>query len=202
MNGIERIKERIIDDAKAEAQRIIEEADKKAEEIRAEYEKKAEAARDRIAGEYEAMIAEEKRRAISNARLAMRKKALKVKQEMIDKAFALCLDMAGEMNLEEYKAIMTELLLRSVQTGDEEVILNEADNSRLGMGFIAEINDKLAASGRYGALKASPEAGRFKGGFILRSGGMEINCTFESLLHVVRDEIEPQAAEMLFGHES
>jgi len=199
MNGMDKITERILDDARQEAERILEDAQRRAEAIKKESESKAAAVRERLIREYETKASELKGRMISVAQLDMRKKVLEVKQEMIDKAFERCLANIMEMPPKEYRKLMEELLIASVQRGDEEVVFSRLDDSRLGNDFLSGVNGRLTAMGRKGALKAAKEKGSFQGGFILRTGGVEINNTFESMLRIVREEIEPKVAEMLFS---
>ena len=43
-------------------------------------------------------------------------------------------------------------------------------------------NAKLKSQKRNGNLKLSKETGDFTGGFVLRSNGIESNCTFDMLI--------------------
>lgn len=199
MNGLDRIGDKIIEEANLEAAKIIEEAEKKALEIKNQAVAKAEAERSKIDSQYREKQDELKRRLLSNANLDMRKRVLDTKQRMIDRAFDECLNKVSGMPVEDYRSLIKDMLLQSVVTGDEEVIFSKQDDERLDSYIITEVNDQLKAMGKKGALLLSQEKGEFKAGFILRSGGMEINSTFESLLRMIRQEIEPQVAEILFA---
>lgn len=198
MNGMDRIKERILEDARQEANKIITDAQNRADELIKKNESEAAAVQEKQLKENEIKGLDLKRRMISVAQLDMRKEVLKAKQDMIDKAFEQCLSSIVNMSAEEYRALIEELMVNTVQTGNEEVIFSHRDDERLGSDFIAGVNGRLASMGKKGDLKASTEKGSFNGGFILRSGGIEINNSFESVLRIIREEIEPQVAEILF----
>lgn len=198
MSGLEKIKERILEDARQEAESIIENANKRADEILSNAREKADAAREAIASEYEAKRQELKRRMLSMAQLDINKKLLEVKQHMIDAAFDECVRHIQKMPVQDYRALIVKLLLSAVQTGEEEVIFSAADDGRLDNSVINDANNKLKKMGRKGSLKLSKEKGSFNGGFILRYQGMETNSTFDSILRTIREQMEPQVAEILF----
>lgn len=198
MNGLNRIKERILEDARTEARSRMADAEKRAEEIKKAAEARANEAAARIRAEYEAKAQDLGRRMVSAAQLDMRKKVLAVKQDMIDKAFRACLEALGSMPDVEYRAMLEDMLIKVVETGDEEVVLSQGDAARLGDDFLADVNARLAAMGKKGGLKLAVDPGLTAGGFILRKGGVETNSTFPALLRLIREELEPRVAEILF----
>ncbi len=48
-------------------------------------------------------------------------------------------------------------------------------------------------------MKLSDKTGDFAGGFILKQGAIESNCTFEVLVGQVREELEGEASSILFA---
>jgi V/A-type H+-transporting ATPase subunit E len=90
------------------------------------------------------------------------------------------------------------MLMSSVETGEEEVILSEGSTRKLSDGFISKVNDALAAAGKKGSIRISDETRNISGGFILKSQGVEINNSFEAVIRLYRDEIEPKVAEIFF----
>lgn len=198
MDGLERIKERILEDARNEAARILADADKRASEIKSAREAKANEAAAKIIAEYEARAQDISSRMVSAAQLDMRKKVLAVKQDMIDKAFDACLEALESMPAKEYRAMLEDMLTKAAKTGDEEVVLSQKEAARLGDDFISAVNVRLTSLGKKGELKYTVEADLVSSGFILKKGGVEINSTFPALLRVVREELEPRVAEILF----
>ena len=91
------------------------------------------------------------------------------------------------------------MLFRSVTTGMEEIVLAKKDRELLGATLVNNINQRLVGAGRTGSLKLSAEAGDFNGGFILKSGDVEINQSFDTVLRMQHDELETLAIKVLFG---
>jgi len=201
VGGIERIKEQIIEDARAYAEKIIAEAEDK---VRSLKEKKAEEAgnlRQKLIEESSLKAQERKRRMLTAASLELKKDILAVKQEMIDKVFEEALNAIEKMPVAEYRSVIADMLIDAVVSGDETVIFSERDLGRLDAGFLAGVNIKLKEQGKKGELKLASERGRFRSGFVLVSGGLELNNTFESIIRMRRNELESEIAEILFGEE-
>lgn len=200
MNGIDRISQRILDDAEAEALRIIEEAENRARSLKDERAAEAEKANSKLYKEYEDRARERKRRMLAAAELEMRKELLSVKQNMIDKAMEAVQQAIMDMPKDEYRRIIVDMIVESAE-GDEEVFFSAADGQRLDKSVIDEANQRLKEASRDGKLILSPEKGSFETGFILKSGGVEINNSFGSIIRMNRDQVESPLAEILFQEE-
>ncbi|HZK35111.1 MAG TPA: V-type ATP synthase subunit E [Bacillota bacterium] len=198
MSGLDRIKERIIEDARAQAKEVINDANKRADQIKKDRSDQAAIRAEKIGADYENRAIELKRQMLSAAQMDIRKKNLSTKQDLIGQAFDYTHNSIMELPLADYEQLMTDLVMVAVVTGDEEVILSKQDTERLGEGFVKRINQKLSDQGRLGGLKYFKESGDFNGGFILRKGGVEVNCTIGALFRQLRERIEPQTAEILF----
>lgn len=59
----------------------------------------------------------------------------------------------------------------------------------------------LRAQGRTGELVLMPKREDISGGLILLEGSMEINLSTAAVMRQVREEIEGQTADLLFGQE-
>jgi V/A-type H+-transporting ATPase subunit E len=200
MNGMDRISERILEDARAEATRIIEEAQERARSLKEKRIEQAEKHNEKLYKESLEKAEERKGRMLAVAQLEMRKEVLSVKQQIMDEVMEKVKDTIMSMPRDEYRKIVSHMLLEAAR-GDEEVFFSVADEERLDQSLIDEVNSKLIEQGKQGQLKLSPERGTFDGGFILKSGGMEINNTFGSLIRMSRDGVESRLAKILFGEE-
>ncbi|MBS3942743.1 MAG: hypothetical protein KGZ32_00680 [Dethiobacter sp.] len=197
--GIERIVRRILDDAGKKADVIMDEAAQKADRVKAEAELKAAGKEKRILEQAAKEAEEQKRRIVGVALLDARKELLAAKQELLDKAFRQSLEDLANLEEPSYFGILKEMLLAQVITGRETVILSARDRERIPADFWREINEELKRSGKNGELTLSEETRAIQGGFVLQAGGVEINCSFKSLLDMQRDEIEPAVAGLLFA---
>ncbi|NLJ41598.1 MAG: V-type ATP synthase subunit E [Clostridiales bacterium] len=200
MRGIDRISERILEEARAEANRIVEEAQEKARSLKAERAEREKKNSEVIEKKNIEEADERKRRMLASAGMEMRKEILFHKQEMIDLVMEKAKQEILDMPRDEYRQIIYRMLLDTAQ-GDEEVYFSSADEERLDQSLIDQVNAELSGMGRKGALKLSPDRGDFEGGFILKAGGMEINNAFGSIIRMNRERMESRIAGILFGEE-
>lgn len=198
MAGIEKIKERILEDASKEKQNILKEAEKQADQVLEEYRKKAEDVRKQILNKAKKEAEDRKRRILSMAQLEQRKVILKAKQDIIDEVFENAKKRLKEIPSEEYNDILYNMLLKGVITGNEEIIVNKRDRSQITPDFIEQVNQELKKLGKNGNIKLSFKTGNMLGGFILKSKDIEVNATFDSLIKLEREELETKIAKILF----
>lgn len=198
MAGIEKIKERILEDASKEKQNILNEAEKEADNILEKYRAKAEDVRKKILNEAKKEAEDEKRRILSMAQLEQRKIILKAKQDIIDEVFQKAERRLQEIPEKNYKNILYNMLLESVISGTEEIIVNKQDKNLITPDFIDKLNQELVNLGKAGDIRLSSENGDMIGGFILRSKDIEINATFDSLINLEREDLETKIAKILF----
>lgn len=195
--GIENITERILSDAREKASEIENEANKKAVGILEEAEQKAESLKSKIILASETDGKEEKRRILAFARLEARNSILAEKQKAVDLVFQKALSKLLSLPDKEYSDLIKRLLLKTVSTGEEEVIFSPKDKKRISKELVEIVNETLKADGRKGALKISDDTREIEGGFILRSKGIEVNNSFSSMLALLREESEFQILQML-----
>ena len=227
MNGIEKITQRIDQDAQAEIDKILGDARRQAVEILARYEEQARKESQEILARGEKNAAEREERLASVAQMEAKKLTLATKQEMLDKAFELALDRLVSLPDDEYVALLADLAVRAATTGREQLIFSQKDRTRVGKQVVAAANEKLAkavspelpeslADSKAGAildkvvsgasallagtgmLTLSEETRPLRGGFILSDGDVEVNCAFETLVRLQRGEISGEVAKVLF----
>ncbi|MFO8192777.1 MAG: V-type ATP synthase subunit E family protein [Bacillota bacterium] len=196
--GADRIIERILGDAKARADEIMQGAEEEKEKILSEARQKAKNQETRILEQSRKDAEEEKRRIIGVAQLEARKEILSSKQKLIREAFDRALNKLEDLDDETYLDVIGNMFLEQVETGSETVSCSAKDKKRIPAAFWQEINDKLAQQGKQGRLTLSEETRDIRGGFILLSGGVELNCSFEALLEMQREDLEPEVAAILF----
>jgi V/A-type H+-transporting ATPase subunit E len=189
--GLEDIKKKIIEDAEAQETSIVKEAEQKALQIAEEKSTYAEKAKEQIISRAQEEAEVEKNRIITIEKLESRKKVLSAKQKVIEQVFSQSLDTLS--TLDDYELFM-ENLICAVAHGGEEIILSPRDKNRLTKTFFDRINSKLEK-----ALKISEETKDIAGGFILRSGDIEINESFDAKMKILRDEMESQVAQIIFS---
>ncbi len=198
MEGIAKIKERILEEAREEKQKLVENAQAQARDIKAKYEHKAKEMFNDILDKAGKDAEEKKRRRLSMAQLENRKALLQAKQQIIDEVFEEAKAKIKKLPDENYQALIADMLIKSAITGNEEVVISEHDKNRITQDFLAKVNKTLNDSGKQGNLKISKTPGRMIGGFILKSEDLEVNNTFDSLINMEREELETEIAKILF----
>ena len=126
---------------------------------------------------------------------------------------------------EQYVELLAALLVRASSTGREEVVFSTEDREGagkaavaranellakeaapelpLGDGVVANLLNKVAAGVSAFAqgtamLAVSEETRDISGGFILKDGRIEVNCTFDALVRAEREQTAGEVAKLLF----
>jgi V/A-type H+-transporting ATPase subunit E len=188
--------EKILADARTEAEKIKSQAREKeaAEQAKldrqlSEYKKQTDIIAKK-AGE------DKKAHLLAAARMDIAKQLLAEKRKILDEVFARARQQLENLSDEQYCKLMTKLMLEAVETGDEEVIIDNEER-RIDEKFIKNINQQLG-SGRKGNLKLSEDRADLGRGFILKRGKIKNNVSIEVLLAQARRELEIKLAKELF----
>lgn len=191
MERLELITGSILAEAEAEAAQVKAEAEKKAAEITESYRVRAQEIYDaRMASgtadlEQNALLVER------NAKLDAKKKLLEAKQNMLNASYAKAAELLRGMDRDAYIDFLLGKL--GASSGSGVLVLNAADRAAIG----EELINKAKASGK--DLVLSDEAGDFAGGFILRDGRIEVNCTLEALVDMSRSTMDAELVGVLFN---
>ena len=220
MTGLEKIVERIQDEARERASLTLQNAEKEATALAKDYAARSEQARMRI--EKEGLEAAQ---ALLNAARAETEKThteilQSTRTALIDEAFARAQREICGTDYGKYRellgALLTSALMeqhrteqQSIAFGDEvepferfEVLMNAADRERFGTQVISDV--RRTVERRIGAQKASKialgeESVNITGGLILRFGDVELNCTLDVLMADMRRKLTPRVTDILFG---
>lgn len=198
MAVIDNLKNRLLNDDRAKATEIEKEAKAKADEILNAAKNKAEAIFEEMKAKAEKDGKERKERLIARAQLEARNQLLASKQEAIDKVLEAAKNKLENMSSEDYSNFIECILLNNIETGDEEVIFSQKDKARVKPDVVENVNRKLASNGKKGQVKLIDEVRNIQSGFILKKGGLEINCSIDSQIRILRDSLEGEIANLLF----
>ncbi len=193
----EKVTEKILAEAKAEAEKIKNQAEqnqaaeqKKLDEQLAEFKKQTKTLAEKAAKD-------EKSHILAAARMAMTKQFLTEKSKILDEVFEKALKQLQNLPDDQYQNLITKLMLESVETGEEEVIIDKNER-RIDQQLINKVNEQLSPD-KKADLKMSDEKHNTRGGFILRRGKIKTNVTFDVLLDNARKELEIELAKELFS---
>lgn len=187
------IKVKIEADAKLEAEKILEVAKEKADEVR----KAAEAEVSKIESSYSDRFSAEKPEVLKRreivANLDVKKIMLGARQDLISHAFDGAWHEMANLPAERYVDFCEKLLEKAVDTGKETLFVS-AKEKNLNEEWLNKYNEKHKTS-----LTFDKATSPISGGFILRKGEIDTNCSFDMLIKWVREDIEADVAKRLFS---
>ena len=226
MEGIEKITARIAQDAQAEISRLTAETEEKVQAVLTNAAAQAQQEANEIVEKGRMAASERLERLNSASQMERRKLELAARQEVLGEAFALALEKLCTLPEQEYIALLTRLALEASSSGKEQLILSQKDRAAVGKQVVMAVNDALVKErapslpeevtrSKVGAfvdklvhnttaavtgtgLTLSEETRDLKGGFIMVDGDVEINCAFETLVRLQREQMEKKVANVLF----
>ena len=198
MAGAEKLKEKILSDARLAADANLAQARREAESIVLKAREEAQSVNAALTTKAERDASAREKRLISIAELEGRKERLAVKQRLIDELFEKAIKSLCDKPNSEYETMLVAMVAAAA-SGGEEIVVSDKDKNRLSDGFVDAVNKALAEKGKQGKLTMSRETRPINGGFILRSGQVEVNNSFESIVKNKRDSLEALAVKMLFN---
>lgn len=219
--GLEKIKEKILSEARADAEKTLGEANTKVADIMLGASERADRMRaeeeERAEKEAGAMIA----RSASAAEAKKRAALTAAKSAAVDRAYALAYDEVKTMPREKYVEFVSRLVALAVmeeaKTEDEnialygaeeaelpesyEVVLNKNDREEYGEEIVTGVGrvviGKLSRE-RIEKITLSHETADIDGGAIVRFGGASANMSLSSILRSVRERTEADVMKTLF----
>ncbi len=197
--ALEDIVNKINTDALNEAAKIKDEAKALSSKISEEAGGRATTIREEILRDARAKAREDGKRSLIIANLESRKQILTAKQALIGEAFEKAKARLVGLRDREYLKLIKKVLLKAVESGDEVIIVSTKDRSRISPSFLEAVNRSLISKGKKVRLRLSKETRDIKGGVILSSARSETNCSFETLIRELRDDLETEVARILFG---
>ena len=199
MNGIAKIISHISAESDGECQAILDEASKKCDEMRAQYEKAASDEYDKITqkGAKDAELHIERLGHV--AALEAKKRVLATKQGLVSAAFEQAAQKLAELPEGDMIALLARLSAEASRSGSERIVLNKNDRARLGDAVCTKANETLKAQGRSAKLTLSDKTRDMRGGLILESGDIEVNCSIDTLINQYKNELSSKVAGVLFN---
>ncbi len=190
MNGIEKIKERILREAHAYAKTCVKNASEEADKI-------LEAARQEAVCQKKVLMEEAQResdhrtkRRIAKAEMEARKERLKVKQELVEDVMRRAADKLCSMPVEEYCGILARMIVNAAGEEKMEIVLSAGDRKRLEEILPSRIAALALSQGKKPEITLSEHTREISGGFILTMGGIELNYSAEALIRAEKEELE------------
>ena len=194
MNGLEKINQRIRQDGSDEVAAIQAEAEGRVRSIRADYRAQIAQLEAEAAERRAKTVAERLERLGGSADMERRQLLLAAKQGCIDEAFARAAKALENLPRQDYVALLARLAAEN-GNGDEELVLSAADRDAVGPAVVAAANALKPGA----AFTLSSESRDLGGGLVLKRGLVEVNCTFDTRLRQLRQEMATDVAQILFA---
>ena len=194
----EQVVEKILADAKAEADEITKQAEQSQAAEQAQLNKQLDEYKKQTEVLAQNSAEDEKSHLLAAARMDIAKQFLAEKTKILDEVFAQARQNLQNLPDDQYRELMAKLMSEAVETGEEEVIVDN-NETRIDRELIDRVNQKLSQSGK-GSLKLSDEKQKLGAGFILRQGRIKNNVSVDILLTQARKELGIELAKQLFGN--
>ena len=221
MNGLERITEKILAEAREEADRILSSAEAECARIREEYAARADEIRARLSAEAERVGTDMIAQAKATAATQKRNLVLETQSQLIDEVFEIALAQVsgqeGEKYVETLAGLLSAALVEQVEAeeisrtlyGEEdamaperyEILMSARDLDRYGEAVLDAVRKKLGAkldAQTLNKLVLSGQTLSTNGGLVLRCGNIEANCSLSLLFAQLREELESEVSHALF----
>lgn len=192
----EQVVEKILSQARAEADQLTSSANETARKENQRLEKEMEAWRQETAKLAEAAGRDKLARMLAAARMQNARDLLAAKGQILDELFVRVKQGIEQLSDNEYLELIKRLLQKTVRTGQEEVIVGKNEN-RINPAFLDKLNTELLWQAK-GGLRLSPTREDIGGGFILSSGKVRINAGTDVLVGQLRDRMEMELVAGLF----
>lgn len=192
------ITDKILTDAKLKAEEIAKQAEVEAKKTLEDALSESTKIKENILKKAEQESAKKLKSAEISFKLKLKNTLLREKQDILDEAFKAAKKILLGLEPQEYKNLIKVMLLEAVKTASEEVIISYHDKDRLDEGFFNMVNSELAKSGKKGNLKAVFDKS-LEAGFILRSKNIQTDCSIDTILKLIRPEVESEIVGVLFG---
>ncbi|MFA5293304.1 MAG: V-type ATP synthase subunit E [Phycisphaerae bacterium] len=188
---------KILSEAQGQAENIKKQADEKAsqetQKLRAEldsFDSQTAKLANQAAQETSSQI-------LAQTRMEIARKSLQARNDMLEQTFAAAAEKIKTMGTQDYQQLMEKLILMSVNTGDEEIVIDK-NEKRIDAAFVERLNAKLSPKIK-GNLKLAEAKADIGAGFILQKGRVRVNGSLKVLLETAKENLQSELAAELFG---
>ena len=195
MTGLEKIVATIMEEAQAEANAVIDQAHAEAARILSEEKSRSDALCAEIEASARQRATDIERAAGSAAELQRRRRLLEAKQGMLAHTMEEALKELYALPKEEYFNLLIQMASACAEPMAGELLLSGRDLSRCPEDFIQQLGQALPKGA---ALSLSQETRPIDGGFILKYGDIELNCSFRAVFDARREELTDKVRGILF----
>ena len=199
MNDIKNLTDKILEDAAAFAEITAKDARKQADEIIESYRLKADALLNAETEKAEKSAAELISRNDSSSKLRERNALLGVKAQMLDEAFSGAAEHFRNLPSDKYIELLLRFFKEAMGPGNMTICMNKKDLETVGKDFLAAAKEIFSKEYPGFSLTLSDEPHQTDGGFILKKGDIELNCSVSESLSACRQRYQNEIYKILFN---
>lgn len=196
MSGIEKIIETVLADAEHACENVMNDAKNKEQSIIDAAKEEAKRKSDDILKLAENEAAGILRKTESDMDLHHAKRLLAERVAIIEEVTGKALERLLSLPDKEYFENLISMAAANAEKGKGVMLLSKKDFARMDTDFNTRLNKILSEKGK--ALTVEESDRILDGGFILRYGNVEHNCTFSALFSAFSDELKDIIYAKLF----
>ena len=194
MSGLEKIISTIDSQAAASIDEINAQAQAKEQELLKKAEQEGDARYSAIVEDTKGRLAIQLSSAKTQAEARVKQAVLEGKVELLNDTLEKTLKTLHDMPNGEFEELVLSLARGNVTQKSGEIRFNEHCLNKLSADFINKLNDALGTQ-----LTLCANAHDIADGFVINSGLVEVNCTFEAIIEANRQELSDVVCEKLFS---
>ncbi len=191
--GENKIQNKILEDAKAEAKRILDGASQKADEMHRQSENEVHHIREETASLAEEAKTREMKRRLSEARMQSRRVLLREKRNIINAVFDEAKKKLLSLKKPDYIHFISNTIKEEIKGDSVTIVLAENDIKRFGDSVVKEIMKSIGFKG-----DTRTEQGTFDGGCIIKKDTYEFNATINTIFSKIKETLESKLQKLLF----
>jgi V/A-type H+-transporting ATPase subunit E len=196
MTGLEKIVASIREEALSEARSIVDQAKADASRVFADEKAKSDAQCAQIEDAAKRQADDIERASTSALELQRRRKFLEIKQELLTQTMEQALNELYALPDQAYFDLLLKMAVAFAEPRNGQLLLSDKDYARCPKDF----EERLGRDLPKGAMLSVSQAARvIDGGFILKYGDIEQNCSFRAIFDARWDELTDKARDILFS---
>ncbi len=196
MTGLEKIIAEIQDEAAQEGKALTDKADAAAQKVLDEAKAESAAKAERILAAAQQEVKDIELSRQSAVALQRRQQMLAKKQVLLSETLQKAQSSLYELPVNEYFNLLVRLAKGAAQSGEGILFLNADDLKRMPADFEVNLSAALAKGA---TLSIATDTRPIDGGFVLKYGDVEQNCSFEAIFNARADEFSDLVRDVLFA---
>jgi V/A-type H+-transporting ATPase subunit E len=199
MAGVQNITDEILQDAHTQCVNINKEAEDNKNNLISQAKEEIAVLSDKAKAKAKADSDKYIEKIMSQANTNERRAALDAKayviKDILNKAYEKIISQSDS----DYFSMIYSLVGKTCYSEDGEILISASDRKRLPSDFESKVNAEAKKKG--GSLKLSDKDADIDGGFILKYGGIDENCSIKSIFDEKHTDMQDLVYNMLWPKE-